>query len=50
MERIIEEYENLIARKGIEINIYATDYNKLNDLYNEKVKLEDQLDKLLGNG
>ncbi|CCQ94956.1 hypothetical protein CULT_2180003 [[Clostridium] ultunense Esp] len=47
LEARIEEYENLIARKGIEINMNATDYIKLNDLYNEKVELENQRDKLL---
>ena len=46
LEARIEEYEDLIAHKEIEIDMNARDYNKLNNLYNEKVELENQLDKL----
>ena len=47
LESKIEEYEDLITEKEIEINMNARDYSKLNNLYNEKVELENQLDKLL---
>lgn len=46
LEARIEEYEDLIAHKEIEIDMNARDYSKSNNLYNEKVELENQLDKL----
>ncbi|WP_313757267.1 ribosomal protection-like ABC-F family protein [Tissierella sp.] len=47
IEEEIERYEKLIANKELEINISATDYSELNNLYNEKVELESHLDNLL---
>ncbi len=47
IEEKISQYEGLISNKEEEINLYSTDFNKLNDLYNEKSELEDCLNKLL---
>lgn len=47
IEEEINQYEALIADKEAEINLNATDFNKLNNLYNEKNNLENYLNQLL---
>ena len=47
IEEEINRYEVLIADKEAEINLNATDFNKLKDLYNEKNNLENRLNQLL---
>lgn len=47
IEKEIAEYEDLIKNKEVELNAHVTDFNKLNDLYMEKIELESQLDRLL---
>ncbi len=47
IEEEINRYEVLIADKEAEINLNATDFNKLKDLYNEKNNLENHLNQLL---
>ena len=36
-----------VINKEVELNAHVTDFNKLNDLYMEKIELESQLDRLL---
>jgi ATPase subunit of ABC transporter with duplicated ATPase domains len=47
IEDDIKKQETLLKEKEIELDLYSTDYIKLNDLYKEKVDLKDKLDKLL---
>ena len=47
IENEISRYENLISEKEEEIKLNETDFNKLNDLYNEKSSLENNLNHLL---
>jgi len=47
IEEEINRYENLIAEKEEEINLNATYFSKLNDLYNEKSSFENHLNHLL---
>ncbi|MBU5675320.1 ABC-F type ribosomal protection protein [Alkaliphilus sp. MSJ-5] len=47
IEEQINRYEVLIADKEAEINLNATDFNKLKDLYNDKNNLENHLNQLL---
>lgn len=47
IEDEIEKQETLLKDKELELDLYSTDYSKLNDLYKEKVELKDKLDKLL---
>ncbi|RKD30510.1 ribosomal protection-like ABC-F family protein [Thermohalobacter berrensis] len=47
LEREIEDTEDLIKQKDKEMEEFASDYEKLNELYKEKDKLQQKLDSLL---
>jgi len=47
LEDEINKYESLILEKEEEVKLYATDFSKLNDLYNDKSNLEKHLNVLL---
>lgn len=47
VEDEIEKQENLLKEIELELDLNATNYSKLNDLYKEKIKAKEQLDELL---
>ncbi len=47
LEKLIEELEDNLKVIEEEINIFCDDYEKLNTLYNEKVELQKEIDRLM---